>query len=115
MKCSEFNSYIQDFIKDNLPDYKYDEFMEHYHECAECNEELEILYLVHYTINMSESDSMVDDLSFNLKEKLSNHISAVENRVYRRYQHRLFRNGLIFLAEMISFISGLYYIYELLS
>ena len=98
MDCREFESNIQSFIKDQLPDEKYDSFIEHCDKCSECKEELEILYLVHHTINTDEPDN----ISFNLKEQLEMHIKAVEDKVYRRYKKRFLRNSSIILAEITT-------------
>ena len=98
MDCREFESNIPSFIKDELPDERYDSFIEHYSKCSECNEELEILYLVDHTIRANESDN----ISFNLKEQLEMHMKAVENRVYRRYKKRFLRNVSIMLAELAA-------------
>lgn len=98
MDCREFENNIRSFIKDQLPDEKYDSFIEHYDKCSECKEELEILYLVHHTINVDEPDNF----SFNLKEQLEKHIKEVEDKVYRRYKRRFLRNVSIILAELTT-------------
>lgn len=106
MNCREFESNIQSFIKDELPDEKYDSFIEHYNKCSECSEELEILYLVHHTINTDETD----DFSFNLKEQLEIHMKEVEDKVYRRYKKRFLRNTSIILAEITTLASAVVFI-----
>lgn len=98
MDCREFESNIQSFIADKLPDEKYDSFIEHYDKCSECKEELEILYLVHHTINADEPDN----ISFNLKEQLEMHLKAVEDKVYGRYKKRFLKNASIILAEVTT-------------
>lgn len=98
MDCREFENNIRSFIKDQLPDEKYDSFIEHYDKCSECKEELEILYLVHHTINIDEPDNF----SFNLKEQLEMHIKEVEDKVYLRYKKRFLRNVSIILAELTT-------------
>ena len=106
MDCREFESNIQSFIKDELPDERYDSFIEHYNKCSECNEELEILYLVDHTIRADESDN----ISFNLKEQLGMHMRAVESRVYRRYKKRFLRNVSIMLAELATCMASVIFI-----
>lgn len=98
MDCREFENNIRSFIKDQLPDEKYYSFIEHYDKCSECKEELEILYLVHRTINVDDPDNF----SFNLKEQLEKHIKEVEDKVYRRYKRRFLRNVSIILAELTT-------------
>lgn len=110
MNCIEFENNISGFIEGKLPDEKYDGFIEHYNSCSECNEELEILYLVHNTINSKDWDNE----SFNLKEKLKIHMKNMEDMVYKRYKYNFFRRVLLVIAQLMAYVAGTAYVLKLL-
>lgn len=110
MECREFESNIPGFITGELPDEKYDDFIGHYNSCSECNEELEILYLVHNTINSDD----LDNESFNLKEKLKIHMKNMEDMVYKRYKCNFFRRLLLSAAQLTAYGAGVVFILKLL-
>lgn len=108
--CSEFEQYIPVFIRGELPDNLYDKFIQHYEKCNECNEELEILYLVHHTVNSHSFDSG----SLNLKEKMAEHMDDMREQVYRRYKFRFIKYSAIATAEVTTFVALIGYILYLL-
>lgn len=110
MNCNEFRGFINDFINSQLPDQVYDEFIDHYHSCDECNEELEILYLVHNTINSDQ----LENTSFNLNEKLRNHMKHMEELVYARYKYNFCRKTAITFAQVISGIGAVIFVIDIL-
>ena len=111
MNCREFESNIQSFITGEFDERKYDSFMEHYNNCSECREELEILYLVHNTINSDLSD----EFSFNLRDRLKIHMKNMEDMVYRHYKYNFLKNFVIILAETVLSGAGITFILRLLN
>lgn len=111
MKCREFESNIQDFITGKLPDSKYGKFIEHYNNCKECNEELEILYVIHNTINNDTLDSQ----SFNLKDKLQSNIKEIERSLNRRYKFNILEKTIVMIAEIITLSASIFYVIFTLS
>ena len=109
MNCREFESNIQSFITGEFDERKYDSFMEHYNNCSECREELEILYLVHNTINSDLSD----EFSFNLRDRLKIHMKNMEDMVYRHYKYNFLKNFVIILAETVLSGAGITFILRL--
>ena len=111
MNCREFEGDIPSFIAGELPDEKYDSFIKHLNQCNECKEELEILYLVHNTINSDEAD----DFSFNLKEKLNAHMKNMEDMVYKRYKYNFFKNSVIIMAEAAAYGIAAWFIIRIIN
>ncbi len=106
MTCREFESNIQNFIEGKLPISKCGKFIEHYNSCKECNEELEILYIIHNTINNETLDSQ----SFNLKDKLKSNIKEIEKLLDRRRKFDIFQKTIIMTAEVIALSASIFYV-----
>ena len=109
MNCRIFAENIQTFIDGNLPDKMYERFINHFNTCPDCNEELEIIFLISYVLKSNDLDSG----SLDLRGKLRAHMAELNDQVDRRYRYRLFRFTAIISAQittLVAFVGFLLYL-----
>ena len=79
MNCKEFAVAIPRFLEDELPDRQMPGFLEHFETCDECNEELQIQFLVKEGIARLE-DAADFNLSGELAEKVEEHKKILKRK-----------------------------------
>ncbi len=111
MDCSKFNKNLNKFIQNNISDEELEEYIEHYHSCHYCREELEIYYLVNKVF--VEKDSLDNNSlsNFNLKLSLSENIKKKEDLIYSRYKHDFIVKMMFYIGNTVSIIAALYFIF----
>ena len=82
-----------------LNDKDLEDFLEHVDSCEECYEELEIYYTVHYTIARLDEDEA--DQVYNVKKALQNRLEESRFYIWRTKVSRIYRIGLMVLAELL--------------
>lgn len=82
ISCKEFEKLIPDFIDNKLDRSMLESFCEHRLNCGECNEELEIQYLVAKGITRLEEGD-----TFDLQNELENYLTEIDYRLnkYKRF------------------------------
>lgn len=115
MECKDFNENIDSFIKDEMDEELYEEFINHFNNCKSCNEELEIYFLAHRIFNNSED--LINSSSnekYNLKDSMKQFISQKEEIIYKNYRYDFFHKMMFWIGNGISVAAALYFIYLLL-
>lgn len=116
MNCDEFKQEMNNFIYNTIDDDKIEEFIKHYKECKDCNEELEIYYMINKTFNDDEADGDTVSIvgSFDFKKRLNQKIAYYDERIYNRYKANFFMRLLICGTELISVAMAVYFIIAVL-
>ena len=117
MNCNEFKKEINNFIDNSIDMDVVDDFIKHYKTCKNCNEELEIYYMVNKTFkndsaNADNTVSVPD--SYDFKKRLNNKISYYDELIYNRYKAEFFMKLTIFGTEIISLAYAVYFIIKIL-
>lgn len=103
MKCLEFQKCIPGIIDKNMDVSRIDDALKHLEVCEDCQDELEISYILKYGF---EDDK--DDIDFNLQIK---HDTAILKRRFFRFK---FMKELFILINMLSataIIGSLIYVF----
>lgn len=93
MDCKEFNRRIPEFIDDTLMGQDARNFLNHMSECAECNEELQIQYLVREGVARLE-----DATNFNLGGELNKKVEEYK----RDLKHRKQATTVLYIMEALA-------------
>ncbi|MCL2050131.1 MAG: zf-HC2 domain-containing protein [Lachnospiraceae bacterium] len=106
MDCKEFEKQIPNYQTDKLSTKKLNDFMAHLSECAACQEELAIYYLVHEGIMHLE-----DGKAFDLLKIMNDHKerSMVQLRKRRFFGKIIY--GLYVLIIIAIFVIGYLVLY----
>ena len=106
MTCKDFSGMIPAFFEDQLDNASLREFLEHYHDCENCREELEIQYLVKMAFEQMESGEEI-----NLAKDLPACIDRAQHRLERRV--RLGRTAMCMelAAVVLSVITAVVYLF----
>ena len=99
MDCKKAQSLVTAYIMRKLNDKDLEDFLEHVDSCEECYEELEIYYTVHYTIARLDEDEA--DQVYNVKKALQNRLEESRFYIWRTKVSRIYRMGLMVLAELL--------------
>lgn len=116
MNCNEFRKEINKFVNNEIDEDIVEEFIEHYRTCKECNEELEIYYMINKTFNADSNDGdtvSVPD-SYDFKERLTKKIAFYEDKIYRRFKKNFLWGMFFVLIELVSAGMAAYFIYLIL-
>ena len=112
MNCSDFKKNMNNFISDTIEEDVAKDFIAHFKECPECNEELEIYYMINKTFNdthtKSESTSMSN--SYDFKKQLSLKIAYYQELFYRNYKKNFMMKFLLSGTELVALIMVAYFI-----
>ena len=113
MNCSEFKKEMNSFIENTIDDDIVEEFIQHYKICKDCNEELEIYYMINKTFNQESTSgnttvSMAD--SYDFKKRLHHKISLYDEKIYNRYKADFFFKLAVAGTELISLGLAVYFI-----
>lgn len=116
MNCNEFKQEMNNFIYNTIDDDKIEDFIKHYKECKDCNEELEIYYMINKTFNDdgADGDTVSVANSFDFKKRLNQKIAYYEELIYSRYKANFFMRLLICGTELISVGMAAYFIIAVL-
>ena len=79
MKCKEVEQLIQPYIEDRIGSEELVQFMDHLSHCAECQDELEIRYLIKEGLSRLENGETLD-LKKELAAKLSHSVRLIHFR-----------------------------------
>lgn len=96
MKCKEVEQLIQPYIEDQIGAYELVQFMDHLSHCAECQDEMEIRYLIKEGLSRLENGETLD-----LKKELSAKMSHSVRLIHFRNRVKI----MIFLIESAAGIS----------
>lgn len=77
MKCSDFQRRIPEIIKADVPDEELEEVLEHIQNCADCQDELEIYFVLNYGLSDEEDDSK----NMNFIERLEETVGLLRKRL----------------------------------
>lgn len=78
MICKEAEALVMPYIRQELPDDKLEEFLEHMEHCENCREELEIYYTVDVGIKQLDTDTGI----YNIKGAMEADIINSKQRLY---------------------------------
>lgn len=104
MDCQEFDKHIQAFIDKEIDYARLDDFIEHYKECRDCHEELEINFLLAYVLGGE------DIAMFNLSRELDRHIRAETAKKEKYYKRIMFYVMIFSFTEIITVLAVLYFL-----
>ncbi len=113
MNCNEFRKEINNFVNNNIDEAVIEDFISHYKSCKECNEELEIYYMINKTFNADASDGdtvSVPD-SYDFKERLTKKVNYYEDKIYRRFKKNFLWGMFFVLIELVATGMAAYFIY----
>ena len=112
MNCSNFKKEMNNFIYNTMDEEKAEDFIKHFKECTECNEELEIYYMINKTFNdmPATGDTVGMQNSFDFKKRLALKIAHYEEVIYHNYKVDFLMKFLISATELISIIMAVYFI-----
>lgn len=116
MNCSNFKKEMNNFIYNTMDEEKAEDFIKHFKECTECNEELEIYYMINKTFNdlPATGDTVGMQNSFDFKKRLALKIAHYEEVIYHNYKVDFLIKFLISATELISIIMAVYFIISFL-
>lgn len=116
MNCVEFKKQMNNFIHNTIDEKIVEEFINHYKNCKECNEELEIYYMINKTFNNDKAtgDTVSIPNSFDFKKSLEQKISFYEEMIYHEYKVRFLLRLLYLGTEFVSIAMAVYFIFVFL-
>ena len=116
MNCSNFKKEMNNFIYNTMDKEKAEDFIKHFKECTECNEELEIYYMINKTFNdiPVTGDTVGMQNSFDFKKRLAHKIAHYEEVIYHNYKVDFLMKFLISSTELIAIIMAVYFIISFL-
>lgn len=106
MTCKDFSGMIPAFFEDQLENAPLREFLEHYHDCENCREELEIQYLVKMAFEQMESGEEI-----NLAKDLPEFIERSRYRLDRRVRLGRTAAGMEIAAAVLFVITAAVYLW----
>ena len=100
------------FIENTMDEEIIEDFIKHFKECPQCNEELEIYYMINKTFNdkTDNNNSYGISNSFDFKKRLSLKIAHYEEVIYHNYKVGLLLKVLISSTELVAMIMAVYFI-----
>ena len=112
MNCDEFRKQMNNFIQNNIDEDIIEDFIVHYKNCKNCNEELEIYYMIDRTFNsdMDKENTVNISGSFDFKKRLHQKILYYEDMIYHKYKINFLLRLLLLGTNLISFIIAIYFI-----
>ncbi len=112
MNCNEFKKEMNNFINNTIDDDNIESFIQHYKVCKECNEELEIYYMINKTFNQSFDEINTVSLpdSYDFKKRLNHKVEYYEDLIYKRYRMDFFFRLMVVGTELISLGFAIYFI-----
>ena len=113
MNCSKFRTEMNNFIYNTMDEEIMEDFINHYKECSQCNEELEIYYMINKTFNDNSpnGDTVSISNSFDFKERLKKKIHHYEEVIYHNYKVSFLLNFLFCCTELVSIAIAIYFIF----
>lgn len=113
MDCSEFKKQMNNFIYNTMDEEIVEDFINHYKNCKNCNEELEIYYMVNKTFNNDETngDTVSIPNSFDFKKRLNQKIAYYEEMIYHNYKVNFLLRILFMGTELVSLGMAVYFIF----
>ena len=111
MNCSDFKKEMNNFIHDTIEDDVAEEFIRHFKTCHQCNEELEIYYMINMTFNdTSLSDEAVGmSNSFDFKKRLSLKIAHYQELFYQKYKVNFIMKFIVSCTELVAIVMAIYF------
>ena len=114
MDCNEFRKEMSNFMENTIDEDVVEDFIKHYKSCKNCNEELEIYYMINKTFNQDSTTgnttvSLAD--SYDFKKRLNHKISRYDEIIYKRYKRHFFYKLAIAGTELISLVLAVYFIF----
>lgn len=113
MECKEFNKNIDSFINDKMDEDLYEDFINHYNTCKNCNEELGIYYLAHKIFSNSPDLDNKSNEKYNLSDSINEFISKKEEIIYKNYRYNYFHNMMFWIGNGVSIAVAMYFLYLL--
>ena len=112
MNCSDFKKEMNNFIHDTIKEDVVEDFIKHYRTCPQCNEELEIYYMINMTFNDNAvSEDMVEmSNSFDFKKRLSLKIANYQEKFYQKYKNKFIMRFILCGTEFVAFVMAVYFI-----
>ena len=112
MNCSDFKKEMNNFISDKIEENTAKKFIAHFKECPQCNEELEIYYMINKTFNdtYTKNDGLSASTSYDFKKQLSLKIANYQELFFRSYKRRFFMKFLLSGTELAALIMAVYFI-----
>ena len=111
MNCSDFKKEMNNFIHDTIEDDVAEDFIKHSKTCHQCNEELEIYYMINMTFNdTSSSDESVGmSNSFDFKKRLALKISHYQEIFYQKYKVNFIMKFIVSCTELVAIVMAIYF------
>lgn len=116
MNCNEFRKEINNFVNNNIDNDIVEDFIKHYKTCKECNEELEIYYMINKTFNADTGDGNTVSVpdSYDFKERLTKKINYYEELIYKRFKRGFLLGTFYVLIELLALGTAAYFIFLIL-
>lgn len=111
MDCAKFNKNIDNFIQNKIEVEELEEYIEHYHSCHNCREELEIYFLVHKIFDNKNSNVEDSLKNFNLKNSLLENIKEKEDLVYSNYKYDFIVKMMFYIGNTVAFATAIYFMF----
>ncbi len=99
MNCKEFVPLIKDFTDGTLAEEYYAEFVHHARTCEDCNDELEINYMIRVGLEKIDND---DFSSLDIKGDLSLKLKKYEKRANFLLKRQVYSSLFFFISEIVS-------------
>lgn len=100
MDCRECQTLIHSYIRDELDDDRLEEFLTHIRSCGECQEELEIYFMVEEGLKQLDGETE----NFNIKESLDKILLISEQRIKNKYSILITKYAVITLAALSTLL-----------
>lgn len=112
MNCSDFKKEMNNFISGAMEEDTAADFIKHFNECSQCNEELEIYYMINMTFNenMTINDSSGMSKSFDFKKRLALKIAHYEESIYNKYKRKFIMSFFLNGTELVAIFMIVYFI-----
>lgn len=78
MRCGDCERLMEPYLRDELPVDQLEVFLDHVDHCADCREELEIVYMLHEGLHQLQQD---EESSFDMTGMLERRLEASRQKV----------------------------------
>lgn len=100
MDCRDIQSLITPYIEDKLDDNQLEAFLDHIKACTECQEELEVYFIV--DSGLKQLDGKME--SGNIKEILRDRLLASQQYIKNKYSILITKYAVITLATLATIL-----------
>ena len=112
MNCSDFKKEMNNFIHDTIEDDVAEDFIKHFKSFDQCNEELEIYYMINMTFNDTSTSEQTVEItkSFDFKKRLALKIAHYQENFYQKYKRDFIMKFIVSGTEFVAIVMAVYFI-----